>query len=48
MDNLVPTLLAVAKKEYRERFKKPEKDKNTGLYIVPNEAKGFNAFIAKN
>ena len=33
IDNMIPALLAVAKKEFRERFKKPEKDPNTGLYF---------------
>lgn len=35
MDNIIPALLNTAKKEFREKFKKPEKDKITGLYIVP-------------
>lgn len=50
MDNLIPAMLTIAKKEVREKFKKPDKDKNTGLYIVPseNQNKGLNAFVAKN
>lgn len=34
MDNLVPTLLSITKKEFRERFKKPDRDKSTGLYYT--------------
>jgi len=35
MDNLIPALLNVAKKEFRERWRKPERDKSTGLYLTP-------------
>lgn len=35
MDNLIPTLLAITKKEFRERFRKPDRDKYTGLYLTP-------------
>jgi len=32
MDNIIPFLLPVCKKEYRERFRKPDRNKDTGLY----------------
>ena len=33
IDNMIPYLLNVAKKDFRERFKRPEKDATTGLYV---------------
>ncbi len=49
MDNMIPALLSVVKKEYREKFKKPEKDKSTGLYVVPVESptKTTSSFLAR-
>jgi len=48
--NMVPALLTVTKKEFRERFKKPEKDKDTGLFsenlYYGNHEQSI--FIAKN
>lgn len=38
LENLLPNLIQVSKKEFRERFKKPERDKATGLYVVANES----------
>lgn len=43
MDNLVPALLAVTKKEFREKFRKPERDKSTGLYLTPAETQAKKA-----
>ena len=36
MENLIPSLIKAAKKEFRERFKRPLKDQKTDLYIIPN------------
>ncbi|MDR3547214.1 MAG: hypothetical protein P4M11_02870 [Candidatus Pacebacteria bacterium] len=33
IDNLIPVLLFVAKKDFREKFRKPERDPITGLYV---------------
>jgi hypothetical protein len=46
---MIPALLLAAKKEFRERFKKPERDKSTGLYIVPSASpvKETPIFVAK-
>jgi len=43
MDNLIPILLAATKKEFKERFKKPERDKNTGLYLTPADVQSKKA-----
>ncbi len=32
---MISYLLNCTKKEFHEHFKKPDKDKNTGLYVVP-------------
>ena len=49
IDNTVPYLLNSAKKEFREHFKKPDKDKVTGLYIIPSSSpvKDMHLFSSK-
>lgn len=36
MENLLMRLLLITKKEFRERYKKPEWDEDLELYIIPN------------
>ena len=47
--NIVPTFINVARKEFRERFRRPEKDPNTGLYVdnVFGQNKDQILFVAR-
>ncbi len=49
MDNLIAPLLIVAKKEFSEKFRKPERDESTGLYVVlgNNDSPGKVLFSAR-
>ena len=49
MDNILPVLLSLTKKEFKERFKKPDRDRSTGLYFTPIEMQTMRAtFSSKN
>ena len=37
MENILPVLISISKKEFRERYRRPTKDNETGLYIVPTD-----------
>ena len=37
MDNIIPNLITATKKEFKERFKRPDRDRNTGLYLTAPE-----------
>ena len=49
LDHLIPLLIGVTKKEFRERFKRPERDSNTNLYVdtIFGGSKDQTIFLAK-
>lgn len=39
MENMIPQLINASKKEFREKYRRPEKDKNLQLYIIPMDVR---------